>query len=283
MFLVFILLGCFVSCSGRAIKHVKESIFTTEAGARRGVPKVLVVLTDGRSQDDVNKVSKEMQMEGYIIFAIGFADADYGELVNIASKPSDRHVFFVDDVDAVKKIEEQLITFVCEAATATCPSVLMSGNTLAGFKMMEKFGLVEKEYSTIPGVSLEPGSFNSYPCYRLHRDALVLQPTKYLHPEGLPSDYTISMMLRLLPETPQEPFALWEILNKNNEPIVGLILDSSGKTLTFFNHDYAGDFQTVTFEGPEIKKVFHGSFHKVCFQNVCVHVLLWPSTFSSLA
>ncbi|XP_047455334.1 collagen alpha-1(XIV) chain isoform X2 [Mugil cephalus] len=249
--------------TGRAIKHVKESIFTPEAGARRGVPKVLVVLTDGRSQDDVNKVSKEMQMEGYIIFAIGFADADYGELVNIASKPSDRHVFFVDDLDAVKKIEEQLITFVCEAATATCPSVLMSGNTMAGFRMMEKFGLVEKEYSTIPGVSLEPGSFNSFPCYRLHRDALVSQPTKYLHPEGLPSDYTISMMLRLLPETPQEPFALWEILGKDNEPLVGLILDNSGKTLTFFNYDYKGDFQTVNFEGAKIKKIFHGSFHKL--------------------
>nr|XP_019946701.1 PREDICTED: collagen alpha-1(XIV) chain [Paralichthys olivaceus] len=249
--------------TGRAIKHVKESIFTSESGARRGVPKVLVVLTDGRSQDDVNKVSKEMQMEGYIIFAIGFADADYGELVNIASKPSDRHVFFVDDLDAVKKIEEQLITFVCEAATATCPSVLMSGNTMAGFRMMEKFGLVEKEYSILPGVSLEPGSFNSFPCYRLHRDALVSQPTKYLHPEGLPSDYTISMMIRLLPETPEEPFALWEILNKDHEPLVGLILDNSGKTLTFFNYDYKGDFQTVTFEESEIKKIFHGSFHKL--------------------
>uniref|UniRef100_A0A8C5H1R4 Collagen, type XIV, alpha 1a n=1 Tax=Gouania willdenowi TaxID=441366 RepID=A0A8C5H1R4_GOUWI len=240
--------------TGRAIKHVKETIFTTEAGARRGVPKVLVVLTDGRSQDDVNKVSKEMQIEGYIIFAIGFADADYGELVNIASKPTDRHVFFVDDLDAVKKIEEQLITFVCEAATA---------NSMTGIRKGENFGLVEKEYSTIPGVSLEPGSFNSFPCYRLHRDALVSQPTKYLHPEGLPSDYTISMMLRLLPETPQEPFALWEILNQDNEPLVGLILDNSGKTLTFFNYDYKGDFQTVTFEGTKIKKVFHGSFHKL--------------------
>lgn len=50
--------------SGRAIQHVKENIFTTEGGARRGIPNVLVVLTDGRSQDDVNKVSKEMQMEG---------------------------------------------------------------------------------------------------------------------------------------------------------------------------------------------------------------------------
>ncbi|KAF6725437.1 Collagen alpha-1(XIV) chain [Oryzias melastigma] len=252
--------------TGRAIKHVKESIFIPEAGARRGVPKVLVVLTDGRSQDDVNKVSKEMQMEGYIIFAIGFADADYGELVNIASKPSDRHVFFVDDLDAVKKIEEQLITFVCEAATAMAApdhNDVDDNCTVSGFKMMEKFGLVEKEYSSIPGVSLEPGSFNSYSCYRLHRDALVLQPTKYLHPEGLPSDYTISMMFRLLPETPQEPFALWEILNRENDPLVGLMLDNSGKTLTFFNNDYKGDFQTVTFEGPEIKKLFHGSFHKL--------------------
>uniref|UniRef100_A0AAV2MGH1 VWFA domain-containing protein n=1 Tax=Knipowitschia caucasica TaxID=637954 RepID=A0AAV2MGH1_KNICA len=248
---------------GRAIKHVKESVFVAEAGARRGVPKVLVVLTDGRSQDDVNKVSKEMQLEGYIIFAIGFADADYGELVNIASKPSDRHVFFVDDLDAVKKIEEQLITFVCEAATATCPSVLMSGNTLAGFRMMDKFSLVEKEYSTIPGVSLEPGSFNSFPCYHLHPDALVSQPTRFLHPEGLPSDYTISVMLRLLPETPHEPFALWEILDRDNEPLVGVILDNDGKTVTFFNHDYKGDFQTVTFQGAGVKTLFHGSFHKL--------------------
>lgn len=57
--------------------------------------------------------------KGYIVFAIGFADADYGELVSIASKPSDRHVFFVDDLDAFQRIEEKLVTFVCEAATAS--------------------------------------------------------------------------------------------------------------------------------------------------------------------
>lgn len=57
-----------VSCvqSGRAIQHVKENIFTADGGVRRGIPNVLVVLTDGRSQDDVNKVSKEMQMEGQV-------------------------------------------------------------------------------------------------------------------------------------------------------------------------------------------------------------------------
>uniref|UniRef100_A0AAV2K1X8 Collagen alpha-1(XIV) chain n=1 Tax=Knipowitschia caucasica TaxID=637954 RepID=A0AAV2K1X8_KNICA len=249
--------------TGRAIQHVREQIFTAEGGVRRGVPRVLVVLTDGRSQDDVNKVSKEMQVEGFIVFAIGFADADYGELVSIASKPSDRHVFFVDDLDAFTKIEEKLVTFVCEAATATCPSVPMSGSTTPGFRMMELFGLVEDRYSGLAGVSLVPGTFNTFPCFRLHKDSLLAQPTKFLHGEGLPSDYTISLLFRLLPDTPPEPFAVWEILDKNNEPLVGVILDNGGKTVTFFNNDYKGDFQTVTFEGPEIQKLFYGSFHKL--------------------
>ncbi|NXK39430.1 COEA1 protein, partial [Piprites chloris] len=187
---------------------------------------------------------------GFSFFAIGVADADYSELVNIGSKPSERHVFFVDDFDAFTKIEDELITFVCETASAR-------------FKMMEMFGLVEKEFSSVEGVSMEPGTFNVYPCYRLHKDALVSQPTKYLHPEGLPSDYTITFLFRILPDTPQEPFALWEILNEGYEPLVGVILDNGGKTLTFFNYDYKGDFQTVTFEGPEIRKMFYGSFHKL--------------------
>uniref|UniRef100_A0A8C0IMS5 Collagen alpha-1(XIV) chain n=1 Tax=Chelonoidis abingdonii TaxID=106734 RepID=A0A8C0IMS5_CHEAB len=249
--------------TGKAIKHAQEALFTTDSGIRRGIPKVLVVITDGRSQDDVNKVSREMQLHGFSIFAIGVADADYSELVNIGSKPSERHVFFVDDFDAFKKIEDELITFVCETASATCPLVYKDGNSLAGFKMMEMFGLVEKEFSTVEGVSMEPGTFNAYPCYRLHKDALVSQPTKYLHPEGLPSDYTITFLFRILSDTPQEPFALWEILNEKYEPLVGVILDNDGKTLIFFNYDYKGDFQTVTFEGPEIKKIFYGSFHKL--------------------
>lgn len=49
---------------------------------------------------------------------------------------------------------------------------------------------------------------------------------RYLHPEGLPSDYTITFLFRILPDTPQEPFALWEILNEAYEPLVGVILDS---------------------------------------------------------
>ncbi|KAM3928301.1 collagen alpha-1(XIV) chain isoform 2-T2 [Leptodactylus fuscus] len=249
--------------TGRAIKHVREDLFTLESGMRKGVPRVLVVITDGRSQDEAVKIAHEMQLEGFSIFAIGVADADYAELVNIGSKPSERHVFFVDNFDAFKKIEDELITFVCETATATCPWAYIQGNSVSGFKMMEMFGLVEKEYAAMDGVSMEPGTFNNFPCYRIHKDALVSQPTKHIHPEGLPTDYTVSFLFRILPDTPKEPFALWEILNKEYEPLVGVILDNNGKTLTYFNYDSKGQFQTITFEGPEVRRIFHGSFHKV--------------------
>uniref|UniRef100_A0A803U1M9 Collagen type XIV alpha 1 chain n=1 Tax=Anolis carolinensis TaxID=28377 RepID=A0A803U1M9_ANOCA len=214
--------------TGKAIKHVQQVLFTIDSGTRKGIPKVLVVITDGRSQDDVNKVSREMQLDGFSIFAIGVADADYSELLNIGSKPSERHVFFVDDFDAFKKIEDELVTFVCETASATCPLVYKDGNSLAGFKMMEMFGLVEKEFASVEGVSMEPGTFNAYSCYRLHKDALVSQPTKYI---------TMNTYMANI--------------------------QYGGKTLTFFNYDYKGEFQTVTFEGPDIKKIFYGSFHKL--------------------
>ncbi|KAM5158018.1 collagen alpha-1(XIV) chain [Mantella aurantiaca] len=249
--------------TGRALKHVREDLFTVESGMRKGVPRVLVVITDGRSQDETITFANQMHLEGFSIFAIGVADADYNELVNIGSKPSERHVFFVDDFDGFKKIEDELVTFICETASATCPWAYIQGNSVSGFKMMEVFGLVHKEYATMDGVSMEPGTFNNFPCYRIHKDALVSQPTKHIHPEGLPSDYTISFLFRILPDTPKEPFALWEILNKEYEPLVGVILDNNGKTLTFFNYDNKAQFQTITFEGPEVRKIFHGSFHKV--------------------
>lgn len=52
--------------TGKAIKHVRDTLFTADSGTRRGIPKVIVVITDGRSQDDVNKISREMQADGKV-------------------------------------------------------------------------------------------------------------------------------------------------------------------------------------------------------------------------
>lgn len=46
--------------------------------------------------------------------------------------------------------------------------------------MLEAFNLTEKTYSYIKGVSMEPGSFNSYTAYRLHKNAFLTQPTAWV-------------------------------------------------------------------------------------------------------
>uniref|UniRef100_A0A668A865 Collagen alpha-1(XII) chain n=1 Tax=Myripristis murdjan TaxID=586833 RepID=A0A668A865_9TELE len=249
--------------TGVALKHVYEKVFTSDSGMRRNVPKVLVVVTDGRSQDEVKKSAEKLQHAGYSVFVVGVADVDMTELRIIGSKPSERHIFVVDDYDAFAKIQDNLITFICETATSTCPLIYINGFTTPGFRMLEAFNITDRTFGAINGVSMEPGSFNSYIAYRLHKDAFLNQPTKEVHPEGLPPTYTIILLFRLLPDTPTDPFDIWQIADSSSNPEVGITVNPSSKSITFYNKDTRGEIQKATFNEEQVKRVFHGSFHKV--------------------
>lgn len=54
-----------------------------------------------------------------------------------------------------------------------------------------------------------------------------------IHPEGLPPSYTIILLFRLLPDTPSEPFDIWQIADRNDNPEVGLTLNRKHPGLTF--------------------------------------------------
>lgn len=47
-----------------ALKHTHEKAFSVENGMRRNVPKVVVTITDGRSQDEVKKHAAKLQHAG---------------------------------------------------------------------------------------------------------------------------------------------------------------------------------------------------------------------------
>ncbi|XP_029316063.1 collagen alpha-1(XII) chain isoform X3 [Cottoperca gobio] len=249
--------------TGVALKHVYEKVFTSDSGMRKNVPKVLVVVTDGRSQDDVKKSAEKLQHSGFSVFVVGVADVDMTELRQIGSKPSERHVFVVDDYDAFAKIQDNLITFICETATSTCPLIYINGFTTPGFRMLEAFNVTDRTFADVNGVSMETGSFNSYIAYRLHKDSFLNEPTKEIHPEGLPPAYTIVLLFRLLPDTGSEPFDIWQIADKNNNPEVGVTVNPSSKTITFYNKDTRGEIQRASFNEEQVKRVFHGSFHKL--------------------
>lgn len=75
--------------AGVALKHVYEKVFTSDSGMRRNVPKVLVVVTDGRSQDDVKKSAEKLQHSGIhaavCTFDVALAGSEFSHLSGCAA------------------------------------------------------------------------------------------------------------------------------------------------------------------------------------------------------
>uniref|UniRef100_I3MNA9 Collagen alpha-1(XX) chain n=1 Tax=Ictidomys tridecemlineatus TaxID=43179 RepID=I3MNA9_ICTTR len=146
--------------------------------------------------------------------------------------------------------------------TAACPT-LHPDSSLPGFDLMAAFGLVEKEHASIRGVAMEPSALGLTPTFTLFKDAQLTRRTSDIHPVALPPEHTIVFLVRLLPETPREAFALWQMTAEDFQPILGVLLDAGRRSLTYFNHDPRAALQVATFDLQEVKKVFFGSYHKV--------------------
>ncbi|KAL3967661.1 phylloquinone omega-hydroxylase/docosahexaenoic acid omega-hydroxylase [Sarotherodon galilaeus] len=101
--------------TAKAIRHVVNNVFTQRSGSRPNVKKVLIVITDGQSNDrtDLGGAAQRAESKNIVRFAIGVGNAfnQYEakqELDTIASSPSDKHVFKVDTFDALKEIRRNL-------------------------------------------------------------------------------------------------------------------------------------------------------------------------------
>ncbi|KAM9750822.1 collagen alpha-1(XX) chain-like isoform 2-T2 [Menidia menidia] len=144
-----------------------------------------------------------------------------------------------------------------------CPEVTIRNSIVKGFDMMEAFGLTRRAHSSVEGVAAEPFVFNTLPTYTLYRDVQLTQNTRFIHPAGFSSEHTISIAFRLLQDTQKQPFALWQLTDNDFQPKMGVVLDPSTKHLLYFSLDYRGEVQELTFDQPQVHKLFYGSFHKV--------------------
>ena len=76
--------------TGAALQYVKDNVFTASAGSRRleGVPQVLILLSGGRSFDNVDTPASALKELGVRIFGIGTRGSDSRELQKISHDPS---------------------------------------------------------------------------------------------------------------------------------------------------------------------------------------------------
>ncbi|KAM9710050.1 collagen alpha-3(VI) chain-like isoform 2-T2 [Menidia menidia] len=98
--------------TGRAIQWVSRNIYQRSAGSRieDGVPQFLIVVTGGKSTDDVSTPAQQLKKNPIAPIAIGSRNADQKELSTISLKPS--LVYNVDSFQQLSTVESKLIDSV---------------------------------------------------------------------------------------------------------------------------------------------------------------------------
>ncbi|KAI4890693.1 hypothetical protein NFI96_033753 [Prochilodus magdalenae] len=104
--------------TGLGLQFLLKDHFKEESGSRAntGAPQIAVVITDGKSQDDVEPHAQELKQRGIILYAIGIKDIDMKELKEIASMPHDQHIYNVSDFTALQGISQSFINVLCTQA-----------------------------------------------------------------------------------------------------------------------------------------------------------------------
>nr|XP_005313365.2 integrin alpha-M isoform X2 [Chrysemys picta bellii] len=94
-----------------AIRKVVRELFTSGKGARGEATKILMVITDGQKYNDplsYSDVIPEAERAGVIRYAIGVGSEGQQEFQEIASEPTRKHIFGVDNFNTLECIETHL-------------------------------------------------------------------------------------------------------------------------------------------------------------------------------
>ncbi|XP_075127393.1 collagen alpha-6(VI) chain-like [Leptodactylus fuscus] len=103
--------------TGKALTYVTP-YFTTEKGARPKVKKILVLITDGESQDDVRLPSASLRNSGVTIISVGIFQANKTQLKEISGPSGQIH--YVESFETLTLKEEDLVVDICKE---DCPTI----------------------------------------------------------------------------------------------------------------------------------------------------------------
>ncbi|XP_016331604.1 vitrin-like isoform X3 [Sinocyclocheilus anshuiensis] len=96
--------------TGAAITFAADQLFSKSKPNKR---KIMIVITDGRSYDDVRAPALAVHRKGVIAYSIGIAWAAQDELEYIATDPDRDHSFFVDEFDNLYNYVPKIIHNIC--------------------------------------------------------------------------------------------------------------------------------------------------------------------------
>ncbi|KAM9326871.1 von Willebrand factor A domain-containing protein 2 [Gastrophryne carolinensis] len=117
--------------TGNALLHVLNDVMTTQRGARPGVKKAVVVITDGKGAEDAAVPAQKLRDNGISVFTIGIAKIQRNALLRIAG--TERSLTHIPNYNALSQFEDEIVQRVCEDAKSKVnpckPNPCMNGGT----------------------------------------------------------------------------------------------------------------------------------------------------------
>ncbi|KAF4076384.1 hypothetical protein AMELA_G00213700 [Ameiurus melas] len=243
--------------TGRAIKFATDHVFSVVNHATKTKRnRIAVVLTDGRSQDDVVDPAMEAKAQNIVLFAVGVGDEiTNAELVSMANKPSSTYVLHVEDYTSIGNIRDVMEQKLCEESV--CP-VRIPGtvNGQKGFDLISMMGIevVAKKVQ---------GSLVSESAYLLNSRLNLTRSTRGIFPEGLPPSYVFVATLQVKNPVHRMKFDLWRVLSEEGVRQVAVTLNGLDKSVTFTSTSTMKKEQTVIFNDRGIKRLFDTDWHQL--------------------
>lgn len=103
--------------TGQALSFVSRNIYQRSAGSRieEGVPQFLVLVTGGKSNDDISGPANQLKLSYVAPLAVGSNNADSEELKLISLKPGHAHI--IRDFQLKPGVEQQLLDSINTMST----------------------------------------------------------------------------------------------------------------------------------------------------------------------
>uniref|UniRef100_A0A8C6SQ06 Collagen alpha-1(XXI) chain n=1 Tax=Neogobius melanostomus TaxID=47308 RepID=A0A8C6SQ06_9GOBI len=243
--------------TGTAIKFATDKLFGLSERGPAGVSRIAVVLTDGKSQDEVLKAAEAARKKGVILFAIGVGlETEEAQLRDIANKPSSTYVFSVEDYKAISRIIQVIRQKLCEETV--CPiKIPIDSRDEKGFDILLHLNLAKKAKKT-------QGAFYGSKAYEVTSRDDLSTATRTLFPDGLPPSYVFVSTLRYKGSVTKEEWDLWRIQTRDGRPQMAVTLNGYERTVSFTTTSEApSGTQTVTFSLQTAWKLFDEKWHQM--------------------
>lgn len=255
--------------TGRAIQFATENVFPSSQRPNLTKNRIAIVVTDGKSQDDVVEIAAQARAQNIIMFAVGVgSEITKSELVAIANSPSTDYVLYAEDYTTIDRIKETMQQKICEESV--CPTrIPVASRDEKGFELLVGMNIHKKG-------QMITGSLVSEKAYLLTPSVDVTENTREIFPEGLPPSYVFVATIRLQSPENQDIIDLWRILSKAGEVQAAVTLDGTDNSVIFTVTQLNANSQVIKFKDPKLKVLFDEKWHqlKILVKNKSANLFL---------